>query len=342
MTSRITIYDKNGGFIGDVRGSAPRSWVLNSDPVPGECNIPISIYDDKNSLRYIEFGKYVLVRRSPLPDWIGIIYNRKWSSGYVTVKAIQAEFLLSRRRTPIIDVSGTAGAIFTQLLNYINNEPFNEKPIYPNEIYIASPTTSKKLGADPLTIVQELAAGSGNDFSVLHAFDTNGHLYMTGNWYKRRGIMTDYYLREGVNIQLSDGILEEDARTMVNYLEGRSDASTDGTRISSFQYDEESISRYGLQATSSVFNGVKNKSTVESNTLNLLKASKDPLNTFDVTALEVGETFYKLDIGNVVNLSLKTYGYSVNPKGTSELVEISGMEFNETSCRLIVERYKDA
>lgn len=341
--SRITVFDKLGYFVGDIRASTVRSWVLNAQPSPGECRFVVSRYDDKCTVRYLQFGQYILIRHASLPDWIGVIVSRKWTNGAVEIKAIQSEYILRKRNTTPGEVRGTPGSIFQQILEDTNNQPFNEKTIIPGVIYSASPQKAQKSGHDGLTIIQDISTRSGNDFDIRHAFNVNGKLYLTGNWYQRKGIVTNRTLREGWNIQASNGLLEEDIRISFNYLLGRGDASTDGTRKVSTQFDEASINLYGLNQAVTVFSGNKEQVTVDANTLNLLIASKDPFKTFDIVALNVGDLFTYLDVGNIYYTDMNSAGFSGSGFGSQDMVRLFGMEYDDESdtCRLVLELYDD-
>lgn len=336
--SRLTVFDKRGYFIGDIRASTIRSWIKNANPNPGECRFIISRFDRKFSKHYLGFGNYILVRHSTLPDWIGIIVNRKFGNGFVEVKALQAEYILRKRNTAIIDIRGVAGSLFAQIIENTNNEPFNEKPIYLNNIYYANPERIQRIGSDALTLIQDIATRSKNDFDVTHSFDVNGRLYLSANWYQRKGIITGKSLREGYNIRVTDGLLDEDTRLTINYLEGRGDASTTGTRKKSIVFDETSISDIGLNQGSAVFNGNKEQVTIDTSAINLLLQSKDPFKTFDLTALNIDNTFQYLDIGNIHEVDVNTVGFETYQ---NESTQILGMEYDDSTdtCRLISEIY---
>ena len=338
MTSRISIYNKYGYYLCDLRATTVRSWIKNCSPNPGECRFIISKYDAKFSRKYLEHGNFIYVRHASLPDWIGIIVTRRWANGYVEVKALQAEYILKKRPTPIIDVLGVTGSLFAQVVGLTNGLPYNEKPIYVNNVYYANPERQQRLGSDALSIIQDLAERSGNDFDFQFLFTVNGNGYLSANWYQRRGQMTNKVLREGYNIRMTDGLLEEDSRATVNYLEGRGDASTAGTRYNYTAWDEESIAAIGLNAGSVVFNQNKEQVTVTDSTLNLLKRTKNPDEVYDITALNVGSTFSYLDIGNIQTIDLYSAGFdpSANP-----YVSTIGMEYDDDidTCRLIVEKY---
>src|SRR5687768_16372754 len=109
-TPRVSIYDKYGFWLTDIRTSTIRSWALPSRGVIGECTFTLSVNEVKNRQKYLGFGRYVLVRESGLPDWIGIIYTpRTWPYGETTFRAYQAEKVLQWRATQTQALSGTAG-----------------------------------------------------------------------------------------------------------------------------------------------------------------------------------------------------------------------------------------
>lgn len=336
--ARITIFKKDGLPAGvDIRAATIREWILNADPSPGRCTFYLSRNDVHNSETYLQFGNYVLVREKNLPDWIGIIVNRQFGFGTVRIIAYQAEFVLDKRKTKITLVRGVAGTIFRKILEATNAEFLNEKPIRPDEIYTGGTTREETTGKTALYHIRQVAARAGNDFDITYNVTEGGKLFLLGNWYRRTGVTTEFTLREGHNVEVANSLLEEDARAMANGLEGRGDASTEGTRPTYYSIDEESIAQYGLWQDVETFAGNKERATVKNNTMNTLLATKNPFSSYDLNALNVGDTFQNLQIGNVLYLELLTAGYDTDTR----VVRISGMEKSDLSgkVRLITEDY---
>jgi len=344
MTSRVTIFTKDGYQVGDIRAHVDCEYILNANPAPGRCTFDVSNSSIKASRKYLEFGNYVLIRNALLPDWIGVIVSRSWGHGVVTVMAMQVEFILSRRITPITPISGVAGSLFKQILDYTNSALFNEKPIAvnTNNIYFGGVSRDETLGNDALTHIQQISTRSGNDFDISYSFDTNGRLYLIGNWYQKKGTYIGKFLREGRNISISDRLLVEDARGMANWYEGRGDANTVGTRISTVKYDSNSINQYGLNQEAGVFDGNSVMSTLESSTLNKLANSLTPLGAFDLTVSERG--FSTLGLGNIYDLDLNTAAFDYVGLGYHDLVTLYGMGYNskDNTVRTITGRYTNA
>ncbi len=341
MTTRVTIFSKDGYFVGDIRTNPTYEYVLNATPSAGRCTFDLSLSSAKVTPKYLEFGNYVLIRNTYLPDWIGIIVKRTWGFGSVQIMAMQAEWILTRRITPILTYTGTAGSIFNQILSYTNGAKYNEKPITPNNLFLGGVSREEKLGNDALSHIQAVAERSGNDFDVTYNFDTNGKLYLLGNWYERKGGYTSKYLREGKNISTSERVFDEDARQLANWYEGRGDANTTGTRITATKYDDTSISKYGLMQEAGVFDGNSVMATLENNTLNKLYNLYAPQGAFDLTATEGAFSF--LRIGDVYELDLNTVGFINGGRGYQGFCRLVGMEYDSmnNTTRLIVTRWKN-
>ena len=257
------------------------------------------------------------------------------------ILAYQAEYVLDRRTTPIQKSTGTAGAIFNNILQMTNGVTFNDKIIKSNNVYIGGVQREETLGNSALSHISAVAERSGNDFDISYILDDNRRLRLVGNWYQTKGLVTNKYLREGHNIELTDNVLIEDARELANWVEGRGDASTGASRMSATRYNEASIAQYGLYQTAEVFSGNTVQATLNDNTLNKLKALLNPARSFDLTALNISDTFDFLDIGNIHNLDLNCDGFEEGHFGTRTQVRTLGMSVDTTkdTCRLITEEY---
>lgn len=348
MSVRTTILTKDGAIVGDLLTDAAYEYIKNAKPNPGRAEFSVSYGDAKYVERYLKFGNFVLFRHTYLPDWIGVIIKKTYGNGEVNVLAFQAEYILQRRITPQGQkFQGTAGALFTQILNYTNSAPFNHAVIFPNSIFSGGPEREETLGNNALSHIGAISDRSGNDFSVGYTFDSNGRLRLLGNWYQKKGVITNKHLREGRNIRVSDNVLTEDARQLANWTEGRADASTTGTRLTSVAYNQPSIDYYGLWQDAPVFDGNKDQGTIDQNTQSALRISKDPAQTFDLVVPEnvvdsAGFSYLKyMDTGNVFELDLNEDGFENGTTGTHAQVEVTGMEYDSVAktCRVIVEKY---
>lgn len=326
--SRVTIFNKHGIMVGDLRAQTKRTYTLASTGVIGQCDFDISTFDSHARLKFLEYGNYVLVRHGTLPDWLGIIYPpRGRRFGSVSVRAYQIENLLYWRTTPTQKFTGSAGAIFRNILAWTNSALNNEKLIRPGSIYSDENSREETAGNDALSHVVSVAKRSGQDFDITYSIE-NGKLVLSGNWYDMKGIDTGKYFREGHNIEAKDNVMEDNGE-IFNDISGISDASTSNTRMISNLFSAASIDRYGLYQKNIVYSGVTQKATLDANVLEQLVRMMDPEKVFDIVALNVGDTFKNLDTGNIWNVDmnyvwLQDEKFIIQPK-----VRILGMEHDE-------------
>jgi hypothetical protein len=339
--TRVSVFTKYLTPIGDIRCNPTYEFVQNADPNPGRCEFTVSRNDPKCTLKYLQFGNVVLVRRENTPDWVGVVVRRAWNYGSVDILCLEISHVLAKRNTPNREFNGTAGGLFTEFLNYTNATQFNEKPIAVGSVFVGGTTRQETGGDSALAHIQSVSQRSGNDFQITYAFDTNGKMYLVGNWYDRQGIITNQYLREGFNIEMTDGVLIEDARDLANWVDGFGDASTANTRASTTKYNESSIDAYGLNQRNETFDGNREEGTVEENTLSLLKQKLNPELSFDLTVVDLSSVV--LGLGNVYELDLNTAGFNDDgTNGKQARVEVLAMEIDsqDGTCRLITQLYQ--
>ena len=333
---RYSLFDKDGYWITDLRTMGRCSWTLPARGAVGELDFNLSRYEPKNRRWIIEFGCYILRRQKNMPDWLGVIYTpRNWPVNQTSFKAYHVNKIFAWRKTPTnLLLNAAAGANFSEILSITNATMFNEKPIFPNDISYGGRSVSEKLGNDALSHLTKIAQNSGQDFEVAYKFDDNGRIILLGNWYQAAGIDTQRWLREGNNIELSNEILQETG-DLWNSITGVNNASTPSARLTSQQWNETAISKYGLYETTQVFSGVASQTALDSNVMSKLRQSINPMRALDLTALDVYDTYQFLAPGNLWSVDINFSGYGLNAT-----VKILGMEIDDAmieKTRLITE-----
>lgn len=332
--SRVTIFDKHGYMLGDLRVSTRRSWTRASSNVIGKCDFDISKRDAHARKKFLNYGNFVLVRHPKLPDWLGVIYPpRSWGYGFLSVCAYQAEKILAWRNTHKGGFRGSPGSIFRQILEHTNAVQYNEKPIRPNLIYDDNTLRREATGDNALSHVVNVAKTSGQDFEVTHDF-VNGRLVLIGNWYKSMGLDTHKYFREGRNIESSGNAMQETGE-LFNDVTGESDASTEASRFPHTEIDTAAIADYGLYQTRIIVSGVTDMATLQASVLETLKKTINPLRTIDVFALDIEDTFSYLSIGNKWMADINSAGFSGDGFGAQLPIEIMGMEHDDTADKKV-------
>jgi hypothetical protein len=104
--------------------------------------------------------------------------------------------------------------------------------------------------------------------------------------------------------------------------------------------DEDSIAQYGLRQDDKEWEGVKQITTVTNNNATIIAQQKDAQKVFDLIALNVGETFEYMRLGNTLRVKLQNIGFD---GGTDALVRIIGMSYNPVEgqkIRLVLKEIK--
>lgn len=341
--SRVTVFSKEGFMIGDVRARTKRSYVLPSRGVVGQCEFDISTFNAHARKKFLDFGKYILVRDGLYRDWIGVIYPpRSRRFGSFTIRAYQAHQILAWRNTPTQKFTGSAGSIFRQTLHYTNAAVYNEKPIKPGVVYEDKNSREESMGNDALSHIVSVAKRANQDFDVTYTFDVNGRLVLEGNWYQKKVVRTNKYFREGFNIEDVDNVMEENG-DLFNDVTGLNDASTEALRLRHTAIDSMAIADHGLYQKTAVFSGVTQAATLQQDVLSALRQTINGNKTFDFYALNVGDTFAYLDVGNLWNTDMN-YVWFDDEQADNKEVRILGMEVDDSieRVRVISEVEEDA
>lgn len=333
--SRVTIYNRLGDAIATIDTSTQRSWVLNSE---GMAELKLSLMDAKATYKYLNYGNLVTIEHETLPLWAGVIdTDRTWEKGAVTVSLWSAERLLKFRRSSIATLvsENTAGSLFMTLVNMANDE--EDTLIREGQVFYGGVPREETLDAKSIyEHIIQIAERTGYEWDIKSAKDNNNQLYFTANWYERAGYELQFMLDEGYNILAEDSPLKEQGE-IINALLGIGDGSTDDSRVTYEETDAASRDAYGLRQGTEDFNGNKELGTLTANVQARLTVTRNPIRTFKVTALDVGNTFLNLRLGNVLRLKMFSVGFlSDGATGVDTRVRIMGMRYEDErdTCEL--------
>lgn len=355
MASRILIFDPNGNMLDELSASTVRSWVLGDY---GRCTFTLATSDPKCTPRNLNYGNLVLIQHIPsftggkLPDWVGVIVPpRTWGINKIEVNIYSAEYVLLNRAMPDDTITDTAGGIFWELLNNANDEAdnFGAIEIQPGSIDTSGPTHTEVLKLSAHEHAQSISKLYGNDYDVTPQLNNDGSLSLMGNYYSMKGVNTQAVLQDGIsgNIEFVDNILVEQG-TLGNAVIGYgSDVSPkqagtghghrkrkkvdrhNRTRRVGEDWDSQSINQYGLFESNQVYS-VSGLGAIHTANLAFLDANAQPVMTFSINALDVGDTFSNLDLGNVLNLQMSSTGFFNNRQlGFNDWVRIDAMEYDD-------------
>lgn len=327
-SSRVTVYDRSGQALSTLKCSTERSWVLNGE---GMCTITLAVNDAKARQSILQYGNLMTIEHAELPLWAGVIdTDRAWGNAKLTLTAWSAERLFKFRRGPLnLPLrESSAGALFQKLIAIANAD--EDLRVRDGDIwYGGTPRDETMDGRNIYDHVQEIAARTGHDWSIEGALDENGRLYFQADWYETKGSMSGLQLREGTNIVAAEYIMTEQG-IIVNDLMGIGDGSTPESRISYVEIDKTSRGLYGLRQAAQDYSGNKEIGTLIANVRGTLAQSKHPIRTVIVTALDKGDTFKALRLGNILPLYMTTAGFLDDGNvGMNTNARILGMQYND-------------
>ena len=329
----VKIFDRYGNQLAQFRASAPRSWVIGKE---GRASLTLpTIKTEYVNSTILRPGNWLLVENSHLPYWVGVIdMPREWGYRTVTVYAYSPERVFSWRRGPLEEtITGSAGAIFALLIERINSA--EATILQAGEIWRGGIQRQETLHPNQLS--QNLAniqLRSGEEYSFRPVVSDKGQLIVYCDWQSKLGYATDCPLVEGKkggNIENTQNTLSEDG-VIVNDLLGYGSGSTWTTRpnVPTLSSDT-SRGDYGLRQGSQDWGSANDVATITANNISYLSFNSQPQKVYGVTALNRGDTFFYMRLGNTLKLQLQSVGFTGDSIGIESRVRILGMGYDPKS-----------
>lgn len=332
--SVIRFFNRSGDELAELVATAQYSWKLNE---AGECTFILSTKELEGRVELIQFGNMIFIQDADLPAWGGVIDTpRNWGEDNVSVTAYSGEhFLTYRYRVNELPISQTAGEIFKKIIRDANKP--EKLPIIEGKIWGGGKSREETLEpGNYYEDVKRIAEAARNDWNVVPQIES-GKLQFYANWYKELGNESGVELMEGVNLVLEKSPLREQG-AIVNELTGLGDGVTNEIRPVFVAVNKESLAQYGLRQGSAQFSTKEQTGTLETNTKNELVKQCQPRVTLRATALNVGNLFRELHLGDSVLVNLISAGLKGNALGFTERMRITGMTVAKKSVSLLLER----
>lgn len=338
---RIRIFNRDGFPVAEFRATVERSWIIGDE---GRAIFEAaSRKTDLVNERVLQYGNWLLVQSDTVPTWVGVIdIPRRWGSREVTIHAYSPERVFRQRRGPTEAVlNGSAGSIFEQLLAYVNQA--QPTVIRAGNIWRAGSQTQLTVNPTKLSEdLKRLQKRGGEEYQWRPSIDASGRLVVFADWLPRVGVDTSALLHEGKgggNLELTQNIYVEDG-PIVNDVLAYGDGETWNSKPMQVVTDTTSIGKYGLRQDSKSYSGVVDLQTLNVNGRVHLAAYKNPLRTFRLNALNVGDTFKYIALGNRLKLRLENVGFYMGSTGLETQVRIIGMAYDpddKNKINLVVE-----
>jgi len=340
---RIRIFNRERYPIAEFRASVERSWALG-DEGRAQFSYPSRKTDIVNQ-KVLQYGNYILVESTALPPWVGVIDTpREWSAQKVTVKAYSPEKIFSWRRGPLerVFTNTPAGSLFEYLVNLVNAAQPTALKL--GNVWKGGQPRQETFNPNPLSEeLRRIQERSLEDYTFRPLVEADGRLTIFADWYLRVGFDYDVLLhqgRHGGNIETVDRIMIEDG-DIANDILGYGEGITWVSKPASIIVDPPSIQTYGLRQSSISYDGVTTVNGVSNNLVEEISNTKNPVNRFEINAINVGDTFKYVGIGNSLKLQLQNVGFQNGSIGYQARVRIIGMSYNpenaKNKIKLIVE-----
>lgn len=325
---RVRIFNPDGFPLCEFRTNVQRSWVIGD-----EGRALFTLASRKTELvndTVLRFGNWLLVENSALPAWVGVLDTpRNWSSRTVTVCAYTPEHVFGWRRGPLEEVlTGSAGTIFEKLLGYVNLSEMTILRV--GDIFRGG--TQRQETINPTSLnrdLKRLQERSLEEYQWRPIVDPSGRLFVYADWLSLLGIDTSFILHEGKsggNVEASDRIMVEDG-PIYNDVMGYGDSMSWQSKPFAVAKDNESIGKYTLRQISKGYSGVADPNTLLANASAHLAAVKDANRVFRLNAINIGDTFKYMSLGNRMGLRFENMGFMGSNTGFQTRIRILGMAY---------------
>jgi hypothetical protein len=328
---RVRIFKRDGTPIAEFRANVSRSHVIGAEG-RARFEYPARKTQIVNE-DVLQHGNWLLVQNSVLPPWVGVLdAPREWSTRNVTVSAYTTERVFTWRIGPLEEVvTGSPGVIFMDLIRRVNLA--EQTVIRSGSIWGGG--AQKQITLNPVLLSESLSSlreDSGEEYYFYPQISDNGKLIVAGNWVQFLGAETGVLLHEGIgggNVEAVGKILTEDG-PIVNSLLAYGDGETWRSKPSAEVTSADSIAKYGLRESAQEYQGVTSATILQASGAQYLAEFRNPARSFTLNALNVGDTFKYIKLGNIFNVQFQSAGFRGGSVGYASRVRVVGMSYNPT------------
>ncbi len=327
--SSIQLFNRFGTKIAELNANASRTWKIGGY---GRCLFEIPTNHAKCTEENLQFGNLIYIEHPKLPVWGGVIdVPREWNRNTITISAYSAEYLFKFRSEENTNkLSLSPGNIFQYILDASNRSA--DLRVRTGSIYVKDEAINWELNLlDYYDEIVRLAEDTDNEWSLTPKI-SNRELEFDAQWAEQLGTDTTYALIEGLNLETGSSIISENGE-ISNDILGIGSGANNKAKEKVHLSDETSIGRYGLRQTSISF-GEDEYASVDIGTRTELKKRKNPSKMFSLVALDHGNTWKYISLGNTFPLHMANVGFQHNGLGMDTTIRILGMTYQEEENKL--------
>jgi hypothetical protein len=331
MATNVRIFTRLGVPLADFECQCTWGDILN-DRSTAKISLPKS--DPKITEEVLRYRNLVFIEHDTAGKWGGVLeHPQPWSDSTIELTAYTPDKILEFRNAYSTSYTGTAGAIFQQLLSDANREEATGI-VFAEASSSGSSWTEPAADGNLYQILKRVADRSGQEWVFDPYITATGRLSFSARWLERRGSALSFTLEEGSNIRAAENkpmmILQS---KVVNRWYVR--ATRSGTVDTATVNDATSQALYGLCENTAIVTLPVGITAATYGAL-LLATSAAPRRTFKPVALDVNDTFAAMQIGNTVKLKLLNYGFSDGGFGLEMTVRLIAKEWDEYSGQMMI------
>lgn len=324
--SRIVVYGGDNFPLGEFRGIVSNlGWSIGIGGGSATVNLAD---DDVNGL--IQFGRLVTIEHEKLPMWAGVI-DTPWNAiSPVQITMYNIEYLLNIRvfdTKPITLKSEEPSAAIEELINHASDRGLLFMQMG-NKYNLGSAIRLLVDSRTYLEQIKQVADNYGLELTIRASQDSYRRLWVYLDTYKVTGVDSGIWLHDGqgANVELKDAKVDGE---IINCVTCKSDSSTAQTVIySDVKQDAESINIYRLR-NELITNSSTSKTTLNAVAQSYLDKNSKPKLVLTLSAMDVGDTFNHLRLGNTLNIHLANVRFPGGERGWKGTGRIKAMAYNE-------------
>lgn len=330
--SRLVVFGLDNQAVGEFSANCNRGWILLGNVgVSGGGATSVAVPDEVALQPWLQLGRLVLVERPPLPAWVGVL-DTPWRAAPLPVEITlyNAEYLFALRAAErSVSINGSISDAVKEMIRIANNQ---------EPIFTAVGNTDSNQGQYSRAIEQgniwdqaiKLLEESGYEMVLRPERNIRHQLNLYADVGARLGIDTGFLLHDGVgkNMTLIDAHVDGKITNRVIAVSGQS-TEDDQLQTDALE-DQSSQDIYRTRSEVVQFRNVTQLSVLTHNGQTYLDNVSRPYLELTVEAMNIGETFANLRVGNRLLVHASEVYLPGGVRGWRGSVRILAMVYDET------------
>jgi hypothetical protein len=290
----------------------------------------VVVPDDVISQPWLQLGRIVLVQQPPLPAWIGVLDTPWKAVPPWELTLYNAEYLFAIRAAERSSaVTGTVYDVVREMIRIANEQ--ENLYILPGTAVGAQPQNSRVVEQGNLwDQMIRLLEETGHEMIIRHELNARRQLYLYVDVGVGLGIDTQFLLHDGPgkNMTVIDAVVNGKITNRVKGVSGQS--SEENQLESTVLEDQASQDLYRTRSEVANFQNVTQQSLINQYAQSYLDNFSDPFLDLTVDAMNVGNAFGNLRVGNRLLVHAANVRLPGGVRGWRGSARVLAMAYDET------------